>query len=148
MATNLEELYRQVIMDNAKNPKNKGLKRTDDFTFVHFKNPSCGDDINVEVKIENGLIKEINQDGSGCSISMSSASVMSDVLKGKTVDEALALINDFYELVKGNDPKYEEQLGEACAYTGVSQFPARIKCATLAWKAIEQAIMEASNEQK
>ena len=138
----LNTLYRTVIMDNYKNPKNKGLKQTDDYHFVHLNNPSCGDEMNVEIKIENGIIKDIRQDGHGCSISMSSASVMSDVLIGKTVEEARKIILDFYGIVTGTDPEDEEALGEAIAYMGVRQFPARVKCATLAWKAIERAIDE------
>ena len=138
----LNTLYRTVIMDNYKNPKNKGLKKTDDYHFVHLNNPSCGDEMNVEIKIENGIIKDIRQDGHGCSISMSSASVMSDVLIGKTVEEARKIILDFYGIVTGTDPEDEEALGEAIAYMGVRQFPARVKCATLAWKAIERAIDE------
>ena len=141
----LNTLYRTVIMDNYKNPKNKGLKKTDDFHFVHLNNPSCGDDMNVEIKIENGIVKEVNHDGHGCSICCSSASVMSDVVKGHTVEEALALCKDFYEMVKGEEPQHEEELGEAIAYMGVRDFPARIKCATLAWKAVEQAICEVNN---
>lgn len=144
----LTALYRAVIMDNYKNPKNKGLKKSDKFHFVHLNNPSCGDDMNVEILLENGIVKEVNHDGKGCSICCSSASVMSDVLKGKTVDEAHAIINDFYEIVKGNEPNDEEALGEAIAYMGVRDFPARIKCATLSWKAVEQAINEVSNESK
>lgn len=138
----LNTLYRTVIMDNYKNPKNKGLKRTDDYHFVHLNNPSCGDEMNVEIKIEDGIIKDVRQDGHGCSISMSSASVMSDVLIGKTVDEAKKIILDFYGIVTGIDPSDEDALGEAIAYMGVRQFPARVKCATLAWKAIERAIDE------
>ena len=138
----LNTLYRTVIMDNYKNPKNKGLKQTDDYHFVHLNNPSCGDEMNVEIKIEDGIIKDVRQDGHGCSISMSSASVMSDVLIGKTVDEAKKIILDFYGIVTGIDPSDEEALGEAIAYMGVRQFPARVKCATLAWKAIERAIDE------
>lgn len=138
----LNTLYRTVIMDNYKNPKNKGLKKTDDYHFVHLNNPSCGDEMNVEIKIEDGIIKDIRQDGHGCSISMSSASVMSDVLIGKTVEEARKIILDFYGIVTGTDPEDEEALGEAIAYMGVRQFPARVKCATLAWKAIERAIDE------
>lgn len=145
MSTKLEELYRDVIMDNAKNPKNKGLTKNPDYQFVHFKNPSCGDDINIEVHVENGIITDVRQDGTGCSISMSSASVMSDVLKGKSVEEALKIINEFYGLVQGKDVTLEDELGEAVAYAGVSQFPARIKCATLAWKAIEQALKDDEN---
>ncbi|MCR5647398.1 MAG: SUF system NifU family Fe-S cluster assembly protein [Acholeplasmatales bacterium] len=138
----LNTLYRTVIMDNYKNPKNKGLKQTDDYHFVHLNNPSCGDEMNVEVKIEDGIIKDVRQDGHGCSISMSSASVMSDVLIGKTVEEARKIILDFYGIVTGVDPENEDELGEAIAYMGVRQFPARVKCATLAWKAIERAIDE------
>ena len=138
----LNTLYRTVIMDNYKNPKNKGLKQTDDYHFVHLNNPSCGDEMNVEVKIEDGIIKDVRQDGHGCSISMSSASVMSDVLIGKTVEEARKIILDFYGIVTGVDPEGGDELGEAIAYMGVRQFPARVKCATLAWKAIERAIDE------
>ena len=129
-------------MDNYKNPKNKGLKKSDKYHFVHLNNPSCGDDMNVEVYIEDGIVKEVYHDGKGCSICCSSASVMSETLTGKTVEEAKDLIVDFYSLVMGNEPKYEEELGEAIAYMGVKDFPARIKCATLAWKAIEQGISE------
>jgi nitrogen fixation NifU-like protein len=141
----LNTLYRTVIMDNYKNPKNKGLKQTDDYHFVHLNNPSCGDEMNVEIKIEDGIIKDVRQDGHGCSISMSSASVMSDVLIGKTVDEAKKIILDFYGIVTGIDPSDEDALGEAIAYMGVRQFPARIKCATLSWKAIEKAIEEVTS---
>lgn len=145
MDSRIQDLYRDVIMDNAKNPKNKGLTKNPEYQFVHFKNPSCGDDINVEVKINNGIIEDIRQDGTGCSISMSSASVMSDVLKGKSVAEALKLTNEFYTLVKGEEISSEDELGEAIAYQGVSLFPARVKCATLAWKAFEQALKEHEN---
>ncbi|MBQ9448341.1 MAG: SUF system NifU family Fe-S cluster assembly protein [Acholeplasmatales bacterium] len=138
----LNTLYRTVIMDNYKNPKNKGLVKSDKYHFVHLNNPSCGDDMNVELYIENGIVKEIHHDGKGCSICCSSASVMSDVLTGKTVEEAKAIILDFYGLVMGNLPEDEDRLGEAIAYMGVKDFPARIKCATLSWKAIEKAIEE------
>lgn len=143
---NLNELYRAVIMDHYKNPKNKGVLKQDFYHFVHLNNPSCGDDMNVEVDIENGIIKDIHQDAKGCSISCSSASVMTDVLIGKTVEEAKKIIGDFYQLVLGNSPENEEELGEAIAYMGVKDFPARIKCATLAWKAIEKAIDEVEHE--
>lgn len=142
----LKELYRAVIMDNYKNPKNKGLKKTDRYHFVHLNNPSCGDDMNVEVLIEDGIVKEVHHDGKGCSICCSSASVMSDVLTGKSVSEAKEIIKDFYEVVKGNAPSDEERLGEAIAYMGVKDFPARIKCATLGWKAAERAIEEVESE--
>ncbi len=141
---NLEELYRQVIMDHYKNPRNKGISDVDGYRLVHLHNPSCGDDMRVIVKVESGIITDVRQDGTGCSICCSSASVMSEALKGKTVEEANKLINYFYQMIQGNklDEDKEEALGEAIAYKGVSQFPARIKCATLAWKACEQALKE------
>jgi nitrogen fixation NifU-like protein len=98
--------------------------------------------MNVEILIKDGRVEEVHHDGHGCSICCSSASVMTETLKGKTVEEARNLIGDFYELVKGEEPKNEEALGEAIAYMGVKDFPARIKCATLSWKAVEKAIDE------
>lgn len=137
---NLEQLYRQVIMDNYKNPKNKGLIESEEYTNVHLKNPSCGDDMYVCCSIKDGVLEDVRHDGHGCSICCSSASVMSNLLKGKKVIEAKEIIGDFYEMVKGNEIIEEERMDEAIVYKSVSQFPARIKCATLAWKAIEEAI--------
>lgn len=142
MSYNLEELYRAVIMDHYKNPHNKGLLGTDGYHKVHLNNPSCGDNMFVEIKIEDGIVKDIRHDGSGCSICCSSASVMSETLVGKTVEEALKITNEFYDMVKGTDVKDPDELGEAIAYMGVRQFPARIKCATLSWKAFEKACDE------
>ncbi|MGM9970405.1 MAG: Fe-S cluster assembly sulfur transfer protein SufU [Anaeroplasma sp.] len=144
----LNTLYRTVIMDNYKNPKNKGLTKSDKYHFVHLNNPSCGDDMNVEIMVEDGIVKDIHHDGKGCSICCSSASVMSETLKGRTIEEVKSIIEDFYNLVKGEEPKDEEALGEAIAYMGVRDFPARIKCATLSWKAIEQALKEVEESGK
>ena len=143
----LNQLYRQVIMDNYKNPKNKGLIQTSDYINEHFKNPSCGDDIYVSVKVDGDVITDLRHDGKGCSICCSSASVVTELLKGKTKEEALKIINDFYEMVKGNEVEDEEELDEALAYKSVSAFPARIKCATLSWKAIEKALRGGDIEQ-
>ena len=139
---NIEQLYRDVIMDHYKNPHNKGLLKIEGYKQVHLNNPSCGDDMNVEVMIEGNVIKDIRHDGHGCSICCSSASVASELLKGKTLEEANEIINGFYDMIQANkiDDDMEEKLGEAIAYTGVAQFPARIKCATLSWKAIEKAL--------
>ncbi len=139
---NIEQLYRDVIMDNYKNPHNKGLLNKEGYKRIHLNNPSCGDDMNVEVYIEGDIIKDVRHDGHGCSICCSSASVASELLKGKTLDEANEIINGFYDMIQAKeiDADMEEKLGEAIAYTGVAQFPARIKCATLSWKAIEKAL--------
>ena len=139
---NLEQLYRQVIMDNYKNPKNKGIVMDPGYVNIHLKNPSCGDDMHVCCKVEGNVVTDVRHDGHGCSICCSSASVMSGLLKGKKVTEAKEIINDFYEMVKGNEIADEERMDEAIAYKSVSQFPARIKCATLAWKAIEEALKQ------
>ncbi len=140
----IEQLYRDVIMDNYKNPHNKGLLHQVGYTPIHMNNPSCGDDMNVEVKIDGGVITDVRHDGHGCSICCSSASVMSETIKGKTIEEAKNIIEAFYQMVQANpiSDEMKEELGEAIAYIGVSQFPARIKCATLSWKAAEKAISE------
>ena len=139
----LQNLYRQVIMDHYKNPRNKGLVG---HKQIRLRNPSCGDDITIEAKIENRILKEIHHEGNGCSICCSSASVMSELLTGKDVDTAVEIINDYYNLVTGEAVEDEERLEEALVYQGVSQFPARTKCATIAWKALEQLIGEDESE--
>lgn len=137
----INDLYRQVIMDHYKSPRNKGLKQDDGFINLRLKNPSCGDDVTIQALIVNGIIKEVRHEGSGCSICCSSASVMTEVLKGKTVQAAEDIINDYYSLIKGEEVKDEDALDEAIAYRGVANFPARVKCATLSWRALG-AILE------
>ena len=137
---NMSNLYRQVIMEHYKSPRNKGL--TGVGKQNHLRNPSCGDDITVEVEIENNKIKHLHHDGTGCSICCSSASVMSEVLSGKDVDEAKKIINDYCNMIKGEEVEDEESLEEALVYQGVASFPARMKCATIAWKAVEEILGE------
>ncbi len=146
---NLETLYRQVIMDHYKRPRNKGLVNDAHYMTIHLNNPSCGDELTVQIEVdENKTITDVKHEGSGCSICCSSASVMSQTLKGKTLDEAQLIINEFYELIKGMPYKKDILKGDAIVYQGVSQFPARIKCATLAWKAVEQGIIKQKEETK
>ena len=133
---NMSNLYRQVIMDHYKSPRNKGL--TGNGKQNHLRNPSCGDDITVEVEIENNKIKHLHHEGTGCSNCCSSASVMSEVLTGKDVEEAKSIINDYCNMIKGEEVKDEEAL----VYQGVAAFPARMKCATIAWKAVEELLGE------
>ena len=146
--SNLEQLYRQVIMDHYKNPRNKGLLEADGYHSVHLKNPTCGDDVTVQVKVTDGKIEDIRHEGTGCSICCSSASVMSQALKGKNVEETRVLTENFYEIVKGQDFDESLDMGDAPVYQGVAKFPARVKCATIAWKACETAVNEVLEKRK
>lgn len=139
---NIEQLYRQVIMEHYKHPKNKGFILDPSYLTIHLNNPSCGDEMTVQMKVEDNHIIDIRHQGTGCSICCSSASVMSETLKHQSVDQATKIIHEFYELIKGYPYNPEILKGDAIVYQGVSQFPARIKCATLAWKAIEQGIQK------
>ena len=136
----IDQLYRQVIMDHYKNPRNKGLVDDASYLTIHLNNPSCGDELTVQLKIVNQVIEDVKHQGHGCSICCSSASVMSEAIMGKTVNDALAIIHEFYEMIKGLAYNDKILTGEPVVYQGVSQFPARIKCATLAWKAAEKGL--------
>lgn len=138
MSFKLDQLYRSVIMDHYKNPRNKGSLEENSVT-IDMNNPTCGDRIHLTLKLEDGVVQDAKFDGEGCSISMSSASMMTQIIKGKKLDEALELAEIFSKMMTGeefDDEKYD--LGDVEALQGVSQFPARIKCATLAWKAMEK----------
>ncbi len=143
MNSDLNSLYRTIIMDHSKNPRHKGLKG---YPHVHIKNPSCGDDITVEAKVVDGIVEEVNHIGTGCSICCSSASILSELLSGKTVEEAKKIINLFYELVQGKEIEDMDKLEEALVFQGVSKFPARIKCATISWKALERVLVGDFND--
>lgn len=139
---NLDQLYRSVIMDHYKNPRNKGSLEEDSVT-IDMNNPTCGDRIHLTLKVEDGIVKDAKFDGEGCSISMSSASMMTQIIKGKKIEEALELADIFSKMMLGEEfdvDKYD--LGDVEALQGVAKFPARIKCATLAWKAMEKGVKE------
>ena len=134
---NLEQLYRSVIMDHYKKPRNKG--QIDDGTLtVDLNNPTCGDSIRLTMNVKDDIIEDAKFDGEGCSISMSSASMMTEAVKGQTVERALEMSQQFSNMMLGEDYEITEDMGDIEALSGVSQFPARIKCATLAWKALEK----------
>lgn len=140
MASNLDQLYRQVIMDHYKNPRNHGELEEGALT-VNMNNPTCGDRIQLQMKVEEGKVADVKFSGEGCSISLASASMMTETIKGRPVEEALELVEIFTGLMLGkeyNDEKYD--LGDIEALQGVQKFPARIKCATLAWKALEKGL--------
>ncbi|MFS0750976.1 Fe-S cluster assembly sulfur transfer protein SufU [Oceanobacillus sp. 1P07AA] len=135
---NLDTLYRQVIMDHYKNPRNRGTLEGD-FVTVDMNNPTCGDRIQLQLHVEDGIVQDAKYEGEGCSISMSSASMMTQAIKGKKIEEALEMSHTFSDMMLGNDVDTEE-MGDIEALQGVSKFPARIKCATLAWKAMEKGV--------
>ncbi|RSD26393.1 Fe-S cluster assembly sulfur transfer protein SufU [Mesobacillus subterraneus] len=144
---NLDNLYRQVIMDHYKNPRNKGVLDEGSLT-VNMNNPTCGDRIQLTMKVEDGKVSDAKFEGEGCSISMSSASMMTQAIKGRNVEEALKLSQIFSDIMQGKE--YDEDdldLGDIEALQGVAKFPARIKCATLAWKAMEKGLKEEEDSQ-
>ena len=137
----LRELYQEVILDHNKNPRNF-RKMENPTTSVEGYNPLCGDHYTIFVKMEDGKIADVSFQGAGCAISKASASVMSQVLKGKTTDEARAMFEEFHQLVTGHRDSTNavENLGRLAAFAGVSEFPARVKCASLAWHTLKAAI--------
>ncbi|MGI6771786.1 MAG: SUF system NifU family Fe-S cluster assembly protein [Acholeplasmataceae bacterium] len=144
----VEDLYRDIIMEHYKNPRNKGLLNNDKYKKVNLLNPSCGDDVTIQVLVEDDIIKDVRHDGHGCSICCSSASVMSETLVNKTTKEAQNIIDEYMLMLTGKEYNKNILKGEAIAYIGVSKFPARIRCASIAWKAMEEALVEAKNDGK
>ncbi|KJD43113.1 Fe-S cluster assembly sulfur transfer protein SufU [Paenibacillus terrae] len=136
----LDDLYRSVIMDHYKNPRNRG-RFEDDVVTVDLNNPTCGDRISLQLKTKDGVVEDARFTGEGCSISMSSASMMTEAVKGKTIDQALDMANRFSSLMKGEAAEFDDY-EELEALSGVNKFPARIKCATLAWNALRKGIDE------
>jgi nitrogen fixation NifU-like protein len=133
----LDELYRRVIMDHYKSPRNQG-RLDGESVSVDLHNPTCGDRISLQLSVENGVVKNARFTGEGCSISLASASMMTDAIKGKNLEEALKLAEEFSRMMKGEPVEFEYE--ELEALSGVSKFPARIKCAMLAWNALRKGV--------
>jgi len=141
----LRELYQQVILDHNKNPRNYH-EMPNATSKVDGYNPLCGDHYTVFLNVDGDVIKEVSFTGNGCAISKASASVMSTTVKGKTKDEAERLFDTFHRLVTGDASGLSAaDLGRLAAFSGVSEFPARVKCATLAWHTLRSAL---AGEQK
>jgi nitrogen fixation NifU-like protein len=140
----LDSLYQEVILDHYKRPQHKGLAATYD-AQVHHVNPSCGDEITLNVTLDGDKVSAITWDGVGCSISQASVSILSDLLLNKSVTEADLILNNFTELMqsKGTMVGDDAILEDAVAMAGVSKFPARIKCALLGWMAYKDAVVQA-----
>jgi len=138
--SDLRELYQQVILDHNKNPRNFH-EMPDATSHVDGYNPLCGDHYTVFLKTDGETIREVSFTGSGCAISKASASVMSTTVKGKSKDEADLLFETFHRLVTGDPSSLSAaDLGRLAAFSGVSEFPARVKCATLAWHTLRSAL--------
>ena len=144
----LDNLYQEVILDHYKNPQNKKLNTTFD-AQVHHINPSCGDEITLNVTLEGNIVKSVSWDGVGCSISQASVSILTDLLIGKDLDQAQVIADSFMHLMqsKGTEKGDESLLEDAVALAGVSQYPARIKCALLGWMAFKDASVQALAKQ-
>lgn len=135
----LEELYKEVILDHYKSPRNKrdlpgaGLSCTK-------TNPLCGDEITVHARVEDGVVAEVTFEGQGCSISQASASMMTEAVAGRQVAEAGRLAADFRSMMEGKLDPTEEEFGDLVALKGVVKYPVRIKCAVLAWDVLQEAL--------
>jgi len=143
----LDNLYQEVILDHYKNPQNKKLSPTYD-AQVHHVNPSCGDEIDLNITIKDGVVSAITWDGVGCSISQASVSILTDLLIGKSIVQAYEIYDEFVALMqsKGTVTGNEELLEDAVALAGVSKYPARIKCALLGWMAFKDASVQAQSK--
>ena len=138
--SDLSQLYQEVILDHNKKPRNFG-KLEDANRHADGFNPLCGDKIKLYLKVEDGIVRDIRFEGSGCAISTASASMMTASLKGKSVAEAEALFGKFHRMVTGQaDAGSGTDLGKLTVFSGVSEFPVRVKCATLAWHTLHAAL--------
>ncbi|KAA1420143.1 SUF system NifU family Fe-S cluster assembly protein [Mumia zhuanghuii] len=141
---NVDALYQEIILDHYKNPHGSGLR--DPFEAeVHHVNPTCGDEITLRVHVDGETVADVSYDAEGCSISQAAASVLNDLVVGKTVTEGFALLDEFQSLMQGRgqvEPD-EDVLEDAIAFAGVAQFPARVKCALLPWMAWKDATAQA-----
>jgi nitrogen fixation NifU-like protein len=153
MTQELDALYQEIILDHYKNPHHKGLREPYE-AEVHHVNPTCGDEVTLRVHLADAegvlSVADVSYDSVGCSISQASASVLTDLVIGKPVDEAMAIHEEFLTLMQGKgavEPD-EEVLEDGIAFAGVAKFPARVKCALLSWMAWKDAtarVMEESN---
>lgn len=144
----MESMYQEIILDHYKHPHHRGLPERFD-AEVHHVNPTCGDEVTLRVALDDGRIAELGWVGEGCSISQASTSVMSDLVVGKPVDEAMELQDAFLQLMQSKgaalDDEHADALEDAVAFEGVAKYPARVKCALLGWMAMKGAVAQATS---
>ena len=140
----VDSMYQEIILDHYKNPHHKGLREPYE-AEVHHLNPTCGDEITLRVHLDGDTVADVSYDSEGCSISQASASVLTDLVIGKSLDEATVAYDAFVELMqsKGQLEPDEEILEDGIAFAGVSKYPARVKCALLSWMAWRDAVTQA-----
>jgi nitrogen fixation protein NifU and related proteins len=145
--TDMDTLYQDIILDHYRSPHHAGLREPYE-AEVHHVNPTCGDEVTLRVHVVDGVVSDVSYDALGCSISQASTSVLTDLLIGKSVDEALSVHDTFVELMqsRGQVEADEDVLEDAIAFAGVAKFPARIKCALLGWMAWKDATARAVSE--
>lgn len=148
MSVEMDSMYQQIILDHYKHPQHRGLPESFD-AEVHHVNPTCGDQVTLRVRVVDARIAELGWDGEGCSISLASTSVMSGLVLGRSVEDALALQEKFLALMQSQGQAElsegdEEELDDAIAFEGVSKYPARVKCALLGWMAMKSAVADAT----
>ena len=146
MTSDIEELYQEVILDHSRRPRNFGELR-DAAVVVHGDNPACGDEIHLAVKFDaDGGVQDIKFSGRGCAISQASASLMTMKLKGKSRAEVTQMLRAFHDLVTTENTEPPKAFGDLRVMQGVRKFPQRVKCAMLAWRAVEQALEQGAGE--
>ena len=141
--SDIEDLYQELILDHYRRPRNRGALDDPDHK-AEGANPLCGDQGTIYLKVRADVVEEVTFEGSGCAISTASASIMTETLKGKTLAEAKAIFKTFHGLVTGEpiETGQSRSLGKLAAFSGVCQYPARVKCATLAWHTLDSALKD------
>ncbi len=142
----MEQLYQEIILDHHRRPHHFGLREPYD-AEVHHVNPTCGDEVTLRLKLDGLIVEDISYDGLGCSISVASTSVMSDLVIGKDLPAAFELLHEFGVMMgsRGKIAGDEDILGDGIAFAGVSKYPARVKCALLGWMAFKAAALQAQS---
>ena len=135
-----EDLYQDIILDHYRSPKNRSPVLDGEDVHVHHSNPLCGDELDLRIRVDDGRIDGLAFSGEGCSISQSSASTMTLAMEGRELDDVLDLVDDFRTMMRGDEPRRPDDLGDGIAFTGVAKLPVRVKCALLSWMAVKDAV--------
>ncbi len=141
----MSSMYQEIILDHYRNPHHRGLRDPFDVE-VHHVNPTCGDEVTLRVRLADGSVEDVSYESDGCSISQASVSVMSDLVIGRSIGDALEVEREFHALMtsRGQGQPDEDVLEDAVAFAGVSKYPARVKCALLGWLAWKDAVVQAA----